>query len=124
MPDLPTRVLGRTGLHVTTLGFGALELRGMVAGVGRPLLPGQPERILNAVLDAGINYIDVAVDYGEAEAHMGRWISRRRREARSRCRHKLHWCCGGLWRGRRPHRPVYLQPPSGVLPCFQVRVPA
>src|SRR4029450_2886178 len=51
MPDLPTRVLGRTGLHVTTLGFGALELRGMVAGVGRPLTPDQPERILNAVLE-------------------------------------------------------------------------
>jgi aryl-alcohol dehydrogenase-like predicted oxidoreductase len=65
---------------VTTLGFGALELRGMLAGVGRPLTPGQPERILNAVLDAGINYIDVAVDYGEAEAHIGRWLSSRRQE--------------------------------------------
>lgn len=64
MPELPKRTLGRTALHVTTLGFGALELRGMVAGVGRPLTPGQPERILNAVLHAGINYIDVAVDYG------------------------------------------------------------
>jgi aryl-alcohol dehydrogenase-like predicted oxidoreductase len=80
MPDIPKRILGRTGLRVTTLGFGALELRGMVAGVGRPLTPGQPERILNAVLDAGINYIDVAVDYGEAEEHIGRCISGRRRE--------------------------------------------
>src|SRR5262245_36275092 len=80
MPDLPKRTLGRTGLQVTTLGFGALELRGMVAGVGRPLIPGQPERILHAVLDAGINYIDVAVDYGEAEAHIGRCISGRRQE--------------------------------------------
>src|SRR5256885_17192561 len=80
MPSLPTRVLGRTGLHVTTLGFGALELRGMVAGVGRPLTPGQPERILKAVLDAGINYIDVAVDYGEAEAHIGRGIASPRQE--------------------------------------------
>jgi aryl-alcohol dehydrogenase-like predicted oxidoreductase len=65
---------------VTTLGFGALELRGMVAGVGRPLTPGQPAHILNAVLDAGINYIDVAVDYGEAEEHIGRYISSRRQE--------------------------------------------
>lgn len=80
MPDLPKKTLGRTGLHVTTLGFGALELRGMVAGVGRPLTPGQPKRILNAVLDAGINYIDVAVDYGEAEEHIGRCISNRRQE--------------------------------------------
>jgi len=80
MPDLPKRTLGRTGLQVTTLGFGALELRGMLAGVGRPLTAGQPERILNAVLDAGINYIDVAVDYGEAEAHIGRCLSSRRQE--------------------------------------------
>jgi aryl-alcohol dehydrogenase-like predicted oxidoreductase len=80
MPDLPKRTLGRTGLQVTTLGFGALELRGMVAGVGRPFTPGQPERILHAVLDAGINYIDVAVDYGEAEDHIGRCIASRRQE--------------------------------------------
>ena len=80
MPDLPQRILGRTGLNVTALGFGALELRGMVAGVGRPLTPTQPERILNAVLDAGINYIDVAGDYGEAEQHLGRCISGRREE--------------------------------------------
>lgn len=80
MPDLPKRTLGRTGLRVTTLGFGALELRGMVAGVGRPLMPGEPERILHAALDAGINYIDVAVDYGEAESHIGRCISNRRQE--------------------------------------------
>jgi aryl-alcohol dehydrogenase-like predicted oxidoreductase len=52
----------------------------MVAGVGRTLMPAQPEGILNAVLDAGINYIDVAPDYGEAEAHIGRWISGRRKE--------------------------------------------
>ncbi len=62
------------------LGFGALESRGMVAGVGCPLLPGQPERILHAVLDAGVNYIDVAVDYGGAEAHIGRRLSSRRQE--------------------------------------------
>jgi aryl-alcohol dehydrogenase-like predicted oxidoreductase len=80
MPDLPKRTLGRTGLQVTTLGFGALELRGMVAGVGRPLTPGQPERILHAVLDAGINYIDVAPDYGEAEEHIGRCLASRRQE--------------------------------------------
>jgi aryl-alcohol dehydrogenase-like predicted oxidoreductase len=80
MPDLPKRTLGRTGLRVTTLGFGALELRGMVAGIGRPLTPGQPERILHAALDAGINYIDVAVDYGEAEEHIGRCLSGRRQE--------------------------------------------
>jgi aryl-alcohol dehydrogenase-like predicted oxidoreductase len=52
----------------------------MVAGVGRPIIQGQPELILNAVLDSGINYIDVAVDYGEAEEQIGRCISNRRNE--------------------------------------------
>ena len=72
---LPTRELGRTGLKVTTLGYGALELRGMVAGMGRELPPEQPGKILNAVLDAGINYIDAAVDYGQAEEQIGRHLS-------------------------------------------------
>ena len=80
MNGLPTRKLGSTGLDVTILGYGALELRGIVAGVGRPLESGQPERILNAVLDAGINYIDVSGDYGDAEEHIGRCISYRRSE--------------------------------------------
>ena len=80
MVDLPKRKLGRTGLSVIALGFGTLELRGMIAGVGRELKPRQPERILNAVLDAGINYIDVSVAYGEAEEHIGRCIANRRKE--------------------------------------------
>jgi aryl-alcohol dehydrogenase-like predicted oxidoreductase len=49
-------------------------------GVGRPLTAGQPARILHAALDAGINYIEVAVDYGEAEEHIGRCIASRRQE--------------------------------------------
>jgi aryl-alcohol dehydrogenase-like predicted oxidoreductase len=52
----------------------------MVAGVGRPIASDQPVKILNAVLDAGINYIDTAVDYGEAETHIGNHISHRRSE--------------------------------------------
>ena len=32
MPDLPKRTLGRTGMEVTTLGYGAMELRGAPRG--------------------------------------------------------------------------------------------
>ena len=32
MSDLPKRTLGRTGLEVTTLGYGAMELRGAPRG--------------------------------------------------------------------------------------------
>src|SRR3954470_22528440 len=78
MPDLPTRTLGRTGMNVTTLGYGAMELRGVPRG--RDVSDEQSERILNAVLDAGINFIDTSIDYGLAEGRIGRFISHRRSE--------------------------------------------
>jgi aryl-alcohol dehydrogenase-like predicted oxidoreductase len=78
MADLPTRQLGRTGLQVTMLGYGAMELRG--APRARPTTDAQAETILNAVLDAGINYIDTSIDYGVSEERIGRYISHRRSE--------------------------------------------
>ena len=60
---LPIRTLGRTGLKVTHLGYGALELRGVTDEAGVPergLTDSQAETILNEVLDSGINYIDTA----------------------------------------------------------------
>ena len=38
------------------------------------------ERMLNAVLDAGINFIDTAPDYGASEERIGRFIGSRRHE--------------------------------------------
>ena len=78
MSDLPKRTLGRTGLEVTTLGYGAMELRGVPRG--RDISDEQAERILNAVLDAGINFIDTSVDYGVSEERIGTFISHRRSE--------------------------------------------
>src|SRR5499426_3392069 len=78
MPHLPKRVLGRTGLQVTMLGYGAMDLRG--APRGRDVSDQQAETILNAVLDAGINYIDTSIDYGVSEERIGRYISGRRSE--------------------------------------------
>src|SRR5580658_8521745 len=78
MADLPKRELGRTGLQVTMLGYGAMELRG--APRARPTTDEQADTILNAVLDAGINYIDTSIDYGLSEERIGRYISHRRSE--------------------------------------------
>ena len=50
MPELPRRVLGNTGLEISVLGFGSLELRGMVAGVGRSIDENRAEAILNLSL--------------------------------------------------------------------------
>jgi aryl-alcohol dehydrogenase-like predicted oxidoreductase len=78
MTDLTRRTLGRTGLQVTQLGYGAMELRG--APRGRDVDDEQAERILRAVLDSGINYIDTSIDYGLSEERIGRFIGSRRSE--------------------------------------------
>ena len=78
MTELPKRKLGRTGLQVTRLGYGAMELRG--APRARDVTETQAETILHAVLDAGINYIDTSVDYGLSEERIGRYIGDRRSE--------------------------------------------
>src|SRR6202795_3685612 len=78
MTDLPKRQLGRTGLQVTALGYGSMELRG--APRARDTTDAQAETILNAVLDAGINFIDTSIDYGVSEERIGRYISHRRSE--------------------------------------------
>ncbi|MGD0004213.1 MAG: aldo/keto reductase [Anaerolineaceae bacterium] len=77
---LPTMTLGRTGLQVTRLGFGAMEIRGSRIWDGRPVTEQQAETILKAVLDSGINFIDTANDYGRSEEFIGKFISPRRGE--------------------------------------------
>jgi aryl-alcohol dehydrogenase-like predicted oxidoreductase len=77
---LARRDLGATGLEVTELGFGAMELRGTLHRNGRPIEPEQADRVLHAVLDAGINLIDTSLDYGASEDHIGRAIAHRRAE--------------------------------------------
>lgn len=76
---LPRRTLGRTGMSVTTLGFGAMELRGPVRN-GPDITDEQTGQVLNAVLDAGINFIDTSPDYGLSEERIGKFISHRRSE--------------------------------------------
>jgi aryl-alcohol dehydrogenase-like predicted oxidoreductase len=81
MPDrLPTSILGRTGLDVTRLSFGAMEIRGSRIWSGRPVTDRQAATILNAVLDEGINFIDTANDYGRSEEFIGKYIAHRRQE--------------------------------------------
>ena len=78
MTDIVKRTLGRTGYEVTALAYGAMELRG--APPGRHIDPQEAGRILNAVLDGGINMIDTSIDYGVSEELIGRHISHRRNE--------------------------------------------
>ena len=78
MANLPTAVLGRTGLEVTRLGYGAMELRSNDGD--RAVSEEHSTKVLNAVLDAGINFIDTAVCYGLSEERIGKAIAHRRDE--------------------------------------------
>jgi len=73
-----TRPLGGTGADVTILSYGAMELRG--APRGPEIADADAGRLLNAVLDAGINLIDTSPDYGRSEELMGTYIGHRRDE--------------------------------------------
>jgi aryl-alcohol dehydrogenase-like predicted oxidoreductase len=78
MAELPRRTLGRTGAEVTTLGFGAMELRGPPNGP--EISDADADHLLNAVLDHGVNLIDTSIDYGRSQELMGRFIAHRRDE--------------------------------------------
>ena len=64
------RMLGKTGLSVSTLGYGASPL----GGVFGPVDEADAIRCVHTALDLGINYIDVAPYYGatKAEALLGK----------------------------------------------------
>ena len=72
--------LGRTNLEVTQLGYGSMGLRGPRTWGVRVVDDENAERMLNAVLDAGINFIDTSPDYGVSEERIGRFLAGRRDE--------------------------------------------
>lgn len=64
------RPLGKTGLSLSVLGFGAAPLGGVYGAVEES----EAIRTVHAALDAGVNYVDVAPFYGNtaAEAVLGK----------------------------------------------------
>src|SRR5262249_18826646 len=75
---MQTRRLGRTGADVTTLGYGAMELRGQPHGPA--IGDDDAGRLLNEVLDGGITLIDTSIDYGRSEELTGGYRRPRRAE--------------------------------------------
>ena len=66
------RRLGRTGLEVTIVGFGALPIQRCDMR--------EAVEVLNAALDSGINFVDTARGYTDSEQKIGAGISGRRKE--------------------------------------------
>lgn len=68
------RVLGKTGLRVSTLGLGGSEIG--YQGVAQKSV----DKILGAALDAGVNVVDTAECYADGEQLVGKAIAKRRAE--------------------------------------------
>jgi aryl-alcohol dehydrogenase-like predicted oxidoreductase len=68
------RLLGQTGVSVSVLGYGAMEL------APSQVSDAEADTLLNSALDAGINFIDTSIDYGLSEERIGRFIGHRRSE--------------------------------------------
>lgn len=67
---LPTMPFGRTGHHSTRVIFGAAGLGGMRQE--------RADAVLDRLLDAGVNHLDTAASYGDAELRMGPWMAEHR----------------------------------------------
>jgi aryl-alcohol dehydrogenase-like predicted oxidoreductase len=76
---MKTRVLGANGPTVSAIGFGSMTLS---PGVYQPVDDAEAVKTLNAVLDAGVNFIDTADIYGNGhnERLVGGVIRNRRSE--------------------------------------------
>ena len=84
MGKMDYRTLGRTGLRVSALALGTVEL-GLDYGIHAPGQVGRPTegdalRLVHAALDAGINFLDTARAYGESERILGRALAGRRHD--------------------------------------------
>jgi aryl-alcohol dehydrogenase-like predicted oxidoreductase len=71
---METRTLGRTGLDVSVVGFGAAPAAYL--DTERQ----QAARLINDLLDAGVNLIDTAASYPGSEEFLGEFFARRRRD--------------------------------------------
>jgi uncharacterized protein len=69
---LATRILGRTNARVTILGLGTAPI-----GEG-PVDTAEAARVFGEVMDRGVNYIDTARIYGNAEEALGQLVPSRR----------------------------------------------
>ncbi|MDD4239637.1 MAG: aldo/keto reductase [Desulfotomaculaceae bacterium] len=67
------RVLGRTGLQVSVIGFGGIPIQRVPAS--------EAGSLIHRALDLGINFFDTARGYTDSEAKLGSVLRQRRNEA-------------------------------------------
>lgn len=72
------RQMGKTGMKVSRLGYGAMELAGPPRA--RDLSESDAIKFINSIVDSGVNYIDTSIDYGLSETLIGKALEKRRDE--------------------------------------------
>jgi aryl-alcohol dehydrogenase-like predicted oxidoreductase len=74
-PVMEKRSLGRTGIEVSVIGFGAMT----IGGAFGPVDDEESNRALHAAIDAGMNFIDTSDAYGggRSENVIGRFLKER-----------------------------------------------
>ncbi len=77
MSILNKRVLGKTGVEITAMGFGAWPIGGVKYGV---VSERDAIETIHAYLEAGGNHIDTARGYGDSELYLGKVLSQGLRE--------------------------------------------
>ena len=101
MTLLPTRPLGSSGLHVTTVGFGSWAAGGGGWAFGwGPQDDDASIAAMRHAIERGVNWIDTAAVYGlgHAEVLVGRLL----RELPARDRPLVFTKCGLVWDDREP----------------------
>ena len=73
---METTDFGKTGLKITRLGLGLAE----ISRQERSKVVEEADRVLNAALDGGINFLDTAACYGRTEEIIGATVAQRRDE--------------------------------------------
>lgn len=69
------RILGKTGLEISVLGFGGAEI-----GFDSKVTQANVNELLNAALDAGLNLVDTAAAYHQSETMIGEAVGMRRKD--------------------------------------------
>jgi len=76
------RTLGKTGLRISPIGFGAFKIgRNAKIKYPRPYdLPsdGEVHKLLNGLVSLGVSHFDTAPAYGLSEERLGRWLRQSR----------------------------------------------
>ncbi|HVZ94492.1 MAG TPA: aldo/keto reductase [Phycisphaerales bacterium] len=96
------RTFGKTGLHVSLLGFGGSEI-GYQGATAETVT-----KLLNAAIDAGLNVLDTAECYKNSEELIGAAVSHRRDDFHlfTKVGHEHGWGAGDDWSAQSIERTI------------------